>query len=278
MKDLFDVVSRKSSKLATNTYSTSFSLGIKFFHPRFHDPIYAIYGFVRFADEIVDSFHDYNKSQLLERFKKDTYLAIEEKISLNPILNNFQWAVNQYHIDRELIDKFLDSMEMDLHRIEYNRNSFKEYIVGSAEVVGLMCLKVFCEGNSARYEELKEPAMHLGAAFQKINFLRDLKNDYHTLGRSYFPDIDLKRFDDETKKKIEEDISADFQKGLEGIRKLPKEARFGVYIAYVYFYNLFLKIKRVSSSRIFIERIRIPNRTKYKLLFTSFIRHQFNIF
>lgn len=278
MKDLFDVVSRKSSKLATNTYSTSFSLGIKFFHRRFHDPIYAIYGFVRFADEIVDSFHDYDKSQLLERFRKDTYLAIEERISLNPILNNFQWAVNKYNIDRELIDKFLDSMEMDLHRVEYNRNSFKEYIVGSAEVVGLMCLKVFCEGNSARYDELKEPAMRLGSAFQKINFLRDLKNDYHTLGRSYFPDIDLRRFDDETKKKIEEDISTDFHSGLEGIRKLPKEARFGVYIAYVYFYNLFLKIKRVSSSRIFIERIRIPNRTKYKLLFTSFIRHQFNIF
>ncbi|HLO90102.1 MAG: phytoene/squalene synthase family protein [Chloroflexota bacterium] len=278
MKDLFDSVSRKSSKIATNTYSTSFSLGIKFFHKRFHDPIYAIYGFVRVADEIVDSFHDYNKAELLDRFRKDTYLAIDERISLNPILNNFQWAVNSYNIERELIDKFLDSMEMDLHKTEYNPNSYKEYIVGSAEVVGLMCLRVFCEGNIEKYESLKSPAMSLGSAFQKINFLRDLKNDYHTLGRSYFPEIDLLRFNDETKRMIEEDIALDFHNGLEGIRKLPKEARFGVYIAYVYFYNLFMKIKRVSSSRIFMERIRIPNRTKYKLLFTSFFRHQFNMF
>jgi phytoene/squalene synthetase len=278
MKDLFDSVSRKSSKIATNTYSTSFSLGIKFFHKRFHDPIYAIYGFVRVADEIVDSFHDYNKAELLDRFRKDSYLAIDERISLNPILNNFQWAVNSYNIERELIDKFLDSMEMDLHKTEYNPNSYKEYIVGSAEVVGLMCLRVFCEGNIEKYESLKSPAMSLGSAFQKINFLRDLKNDYHTLGRSYFPEIDLLRFNDETKRMIEEDIALDFHNGLVGIRKLPKEARFGVYIAYVYFYNLFMKIKRVSSSRIFMERIRIPNRTKYKLLFTSFFRHQFNMF
>lgn len=278
MKDLFDHVSKKASKIATNTYSTSFSLGIKFFHKRFHDPIYAIYGFVRLADEIVDSFHDYNKSELLARFRKDTYLAIDEKISLNPILNNFQWAVNKYNIEMELIDKFLGSMEMDLQKIEYSENTFKDYILGSAEVVGLMCLRVFCEGDNDKYESLKLPAMRLGSAFQKINFLRDLKNDYHTLGRSYFPNIDLRRFDDETKRKIEEDISLDFHSGLEGIRKLPREARFGVYIAYVYFYNLFLKIKSVSSSRIFIERIRIPNSTKYKLLFTSFIRHQFNMF
>jgi len=278
MKELFDSVSRKASKITTNTYSTSFSLGIRFFHKRFHDPIYAVYGFVRLADEIVDSFHEYDKPALLQRFKNDTYQAIEEKISLNPILNNFQWAVNKYNIDRELIDKFLESMEMDLRDIQYDNAAFKEYIVGSAEVVGLMCLRVFCEGNERRYNDLKEPAMRLGSAFQKINFLRDLKNDYHQLGRSYFPDIDLRKFDEETKKKIEEDISIDFRDGLEGIRRLPKEARFGVYIAYVYFYNLFLKIKSVSSSRIFIERIRISNSTKYKLLFTSFIRHQLNMF
>lgn len=278
MKELFDSVSRKASKITTNTYSTSFSLGIRFFHKRFHDPIYAVYGFVRLADEIVDSFHEYDKPALLQRFKNDTYQAIEEKISLNPILNNFQWAVNKYNIDRELIDKFLESMEMDLRDIQYDNAAFKEYIVGSAEVVGLMCLRVFCEGNEQRYNDLKEPAMRLGSAFQKINFLRDLKNDYHQLGRSYFPDIDLRKFDEETKKKIEEDISIDFRDGLEGIRRLPKEARFGVYIAYVYFYNLFLKIKSVSSSRIFIERIRISNSTKYKLLFTSFIRHQLNMF
>lgn len=277
MKDLFDMISKKSSKLTTVTYSTSFSMGIRFFSKRFHDPIYAIYGFVRFADEIVDSFHNFDKPKLLARFKTDTYLAIEEKISLNPILNNFQWAVNKYKIERELIEKFLHSMEMDLQDIEYDQPAFEEYILGSAEVVGLMCLRVFCEGNEARYYELKPSAMRLGSAFQKINFLRDLKADYQGLGRSYFPNIDLKKFDDETKQKIEDDIAIDFADGLEGIRKLPRGARFGVYMAYVYFYNLFLKIKRTRSSQIMRERIRIPNRTKYKLLVTSYIRHQLNL-
>lgn len=277
MKHLFDVVSKKASKITTNTYSTSFSLGIKFFNRRFHDPIYAVYGFVRLADEIVDSFHGYDKKTLLDRFRQDTYEAIDEKISLNPILNNFQWAVNKYNIERELIDKFLESMEMDLEMINYDNESFKNYIVGSAEVVGLMCLQVFCEGNNQRYDELKEPAMKLGSAFQKVNFLRDLKNDYHLLGRSYFPDIDLQRFDDLTKKRIEEDILQDFNAGLSGIRRLPKEARFGVYIAYVYFYNLFQKIKGISSSRIFMERIRISDSAKYRLLFTSFLKHTFNL-
>lgn len=277
MKHLFDVVSKKASKITTNTYSTSFSLGIKFFNRRFHDPIYAVYGFVRLADEIVDSFHGYDKKTLLDRFRQDTYEAIDEKISLNPILNNFQWAVNKYNIERELIDKFLESMEMDLEMINYDNESFKNYIVGSAEVVGLMCLRVFCEGNNQRFDELKEPAMKLGSAFQKVNFLRDLKNDYHLLGRSYFPDIDLQRFDDLTKKRIEEDILQDFNAGLSGIRRLPKEARFGVYIAYVYFYNLFQKIKGISSSRIFMERIRISDSAKYRLLFTSFLKHTFNL-
>ncbi|MBL7903429.1 MAG: phytoene/squalene synthase family protein [Bacteroidales bacterium] len=278
MKDLFDMISKKSSKLTTVTYSTSFSMGIRFFSKKYHDPIYAIYGFVRFADEIVDSFHNYDKAKLLERFKADTYLAIEEKISLNPILNNFQWAVNKYHIERELIDKFLKSMEMDLQDIEYDQPAFEEYILGSAEVVGLMCLRVFCEGDDAKYNDLKVPAMRLGSAFQKINFLRDLKADYQGLGRSYFPNIDLRKFDEETKKKIEDDIAIDFKDGLNGIIRLPRGARFGVYIAYVYFYKLFLKIKRVHSEQILRERIRIPNRTKYKLLVTSFIRHQLNMF
>lgn len=277
MKDLFDMISKKSSKLTTVTYSTSFSMGIRFFSKRFHDPIYAIYGFVRFADEIVDSFHNFDKARLLARFKTDTYLAIEEGISLNPILNNFQWAVNKYSIERELIEKFLLSMEMDLQDIEYDQPAFEAYILGSAEVVGLMCLRVFCEGDETRYQALKPSAMRLGSAFQKINFLRDLKADYQGLGRSYFPNIDLRKFDDETKKKIEDDIAIDFADGLNGIRKLPRGARFGVYMAYVYFYNLFLKIKRTKSSRILHERIRIPNRTKYKLLVTSYIKHQLNL-
>jgi len=277
MKDLFDMISKKSSKLTTVAYSTSFSLGIRFFSKRFHDPIYAIYGFVRFADEIVDSFHNFDKAKLLARFKTDTFLAIEEKISLNPILNNFQWAVNKYNIENELIEKFLYSMEMDLRDIEYDQPAFEEYILGSAEVVGLMCLRVFCEGDGKRYQDLKPSAMKLGSAFQKINFLRDLKADYQGLGRSYFPGIDLKKFDDETKRKIEDDIASDFSSGLEGIRRLPRGARFGVYMAYVYFYNLFLKIKRTRSSQIMRERIRIPNRIKYQLLVTSYIRHQLNL-
>ena len=277
MKDLFDMISRKSSKLATVTYSTSFSLGIRFFSKKFHDPIYAIYGFVRFADEIVDSFHGFDKAKLLARFKTDTYLAIEEGISLNPILNNFQWSVNKYKIEHELIDRFLHSMEMDLQEIDYDQPAFEEYILGSAEVVGLMCLRVFCEGDEEKYQQLKPSAMRLGSAFQKINFLRDLKADYKDLGRTYFPGVDLARFTEDTKKKIEDDIALDFADGLEGIRRLPKGARFGVYMAYVYFYKLFIKIKRTNSAQIMIERIRIPNRTKYKLLFTSYLRHQFNL-
>ena len=277
MKELFDMISKKSSKLTTVTYSTSFSLGIRFFSRRFHDPIYAIYGFVRFADEIVDSFHGYDKARLLERFRTDTYLKKKKKISLNPILNNFQWVVNKYGIEKELIDLFLDSMEMDLKDISYDQEKFEKYILGSAEVVGLMCLRVFCEGDDEKYKKLKPPAMRLGSAFQKINFLRDLHADFEGLGRSYFPGIDLSKFDDETKQKIEDDIALDFADGLEGIKMLPRGARFGVYMAYVYFHKLFLKIKRTRSSRIMKERIRIPNRTKYKLLVTSYLKHQLNL-
>jgi 15-cis-phytoene synthase len=277
MKDLFDKVSLKSSKMVTNAYSTSFSLGIKFLSNRFHDPIYSVYGFVRFADEIVDSFHDFNKKELLADFRKQTYAAIEQKISLNPILNSFQNAVNQYKIPIELIDTFLDSMEMDLENIEYDRAAYEKYILGSAEVVGLMCLKVFLEGDEETYLKLKPEAMALGSAFQKINFLRDLNADYDKLGRTYFPGVDLKEFNDETKRQIEEEIEEDFYQGYLGIKKLPKSARFGVYVAYVYYYSLFSKIKSTPSSAILQQRIRIPNNQKFALLFKSYIRHSFNI-
>jgi len=276
MKELFDMISKKSSKMTTVMYSTSFSMGIRFFSKRFHDPIYAIYGFVRFADEIVDTFHDFDKEKLLANFKRDTYTAIEDKISLNPILNNFQWAVNKYKIERELIDTFLRSMEMDLYKEDYDRKGYEEYILGSAEVVGLMCLRVFCEGDETMYDELKPPAMRLGAAFQKINFLRDLSHDYNGLGRSYFPGIDISQFDEETKRKIETEIDADFQAGLEGIRKLPDGARFGVYVAHIYFYGLFKKIRKYPAERLLRERVRIPNRTKYTMLFSAYIKDKLN--
>ena len=233
MKELFDTVSLNCSKLVTRSYSTSFSLGIRFLDRKFHYPIYAIYGFVRAADEIVDSFHDYPKAKLLEEFKAHTYQAIEEGISTNPLLNSFQWVVNKYHIERELIDTFLYSMDMDLHKQEYDQSKYELYIKGSAEVVGLMCLRVFCEGDDIRYRELKDPAMKLGSAFQKINFLRDLKSDFQGLGRSYFPEIDLAQFDKQCKKAIEQDIAPDFEAGYQGILQLPKGARFGVYVAYV---------------------------------------------
>ena len=273
MKELFDMISRKSSKMTTVAYSTSFSLGIRFFSKRFHDPIYGVYGFVRFADEIVDSFHGYDKQKLLSRFKRDTYDAIEEKISLNPILNNFQNVVNQYKIEHELIDLFLRSMEMDLEKVEYNQQKYEEYILGSAEVVGLMCLRVFCEGDETKYYELKPSAMKLGSAFQKINFLRDLKADFHDLGRSYFPNINMKNWDENTKADIEADIEKDFADGLSGIRKLPDGARFGVYVAYVYFHELLLKIKKVKSDQLLKERVRLTNYRKYMLLLTAYLRN-----
>jgi 15-cis-phytoene synthase len=276
MKDLFDMISRKSSKMTTVAYSTSFSLGIRFFSKRFHDPIYGIYGFVRFGDEIVDSFHGFDKEKLLQRFSDDTYSAIEERISLNPILNNFQYVVNTYGIDLELIDKFLKSMKMDLDKVTYDQKGFEEYILGSAEVVGLMCLRVFSEGNARKYEVLKRPAMRLGSAFQKINFLRDLKADVNGLGRSYFPGIDMKQFDENTKRSIEKDIELDFEDGLAGIRELPVGARFGVYVAYTYFHSLLRKIQRTSADKLISERIRISNGRKYILLFTSYMKYKFN--
>jgi phytoene synthase len=277
MKTLFDDISVRTSKLVTNTYSTSFSLGVKFLANRFHNPIYAIYGFVRFADEIVDSFHEYNKQELFNQFKTDTYKAIEQKISLNPVLNNFQQVVHQYNIDAWLIDTFLRSMEMDLTEHTYDQKGYEEYILGSAEVVGLMCLKIFVEGDDANYEKLKHSAMKLGSAFQKINFLRDFKADVNDLGRVYFPELMHQPFNEETKQQIEADILNDFRAGYEGIIQLPKDARFGVYVAYIYYLQLFKKIKRLSATRIQEERIRIPDNQKYALFFGSYLRHSFNM-
>jgi phytoene synthase len=277
MKELFDTISHEMSLVTTKRYSTSFSMGISFLHKELRKPIYAIYGFVRFADEIVDSFHGFQKEALLEDFKKQTYDAIDSGISLNPILNSFQWAVNKYAIPRELIDTFLASMEMDLEKHEYDKDKYELYILGSAEVVGLMCLKIFVRGNESEYERLKPLAMKLGSAFQKINFLRDLKADFQELGRTYFPGIDLNEFNATVKKEIEADIEIDFQLGYEGIKQLPKNARFGVYMAYIYYYKLFKKIKSTSPHVILTERVRIPNNRKYGLFVTSYVKHNLNL-
>jgi len=277
MKELFDTVSIKCSRLTTKTYSTSFSIGIWCLSKVLHDPIYAIYGFVRFADEIVDSFHDYNKKVLLERFKKETYVAINEKISLNPILNSFQATVNRFFIDKELIDIFLHSMEMDLEKKQYDEEGLKQYILGSAEVVGLMCLRVFCYGDDAYYEKLKPYAMSLGSAFQKVNFLRDFNADFAGMGRTYFPGLEINHFDNHYKKIIEESIESDFHNGYLGIKQLPRSARFGVYVAYVYYRALFKKIKNTPSEQILQSRIRIRNRHKAFLLAFSFFKHQLNL-
>lgn len=279
MKQIFDKLSHDMSMLTTKRYSTSFALGIGFLHKDLQKPVYAVYGFVRFADEIVDSFHGYDKRYLLDDFTRQTKEAIANGISLNPILNSFQWAVNHYRIPLELIDTFLTSMEMDLESAEmiYNRTKYEQYILGSAEVVGLMCLKIFVRGNEAEYERLKQPAMKLGSAFQKINFLRDLKADYHELGRTYFPGIDMNEFNGSAKKEIEEDIAKDFHEGYEGIRQLPKDARFGVYMAYIYYYKLFKKIKGTSPEVILNERVRIPNNKKYSLFVFSYLRHNLNL-
>ncbi len=278
MKALFDKLSYRTSAMVTKKYSTSFSLGILFLDRALHKHIYAIYGFVRFADEIVDTFHDYDKKNLLDDFKKQTYQAIEDGISLNPILNSFQHTVNEFNIDLDLIETFLKSMEMDLDLSKiYSTHEYEEYILGSAEVVGLMCLKVFCYGDENKYEDLRWNAMKLGSAFQKINFLRDLNADYNQLGRTYFPGVDISVFNDDVKAEIEADIEQDFKAGYEGILQLPKKARFGVYVAYVYYYNLFRKIKGMPSSTILNQRVRLPNHNKYRLLLSSYLRHSFNI-
>ena len=277
MKELFDQLSRDMSKMTTKRYSTSFSIGIRFLHNDLRDPIYSVYGFVRFADEIVDSFDGHDKTYLLDKFTKDTYEAIENKISLNPILNSFQEVVNKYQIPHELIDTFLRSMEMDLEKKAYNKDGYDEYILGSAEVVGLMCLKIFLEGDHDEYEILKKYAMKLGSAFQKINFLRDLNEDYNELGRTYFPGINLNDFNNTVKKNIENDIEVDFDLGYKGILMLPKKARFGVYMAYKYYFKLFKKIKRTNAEVILEERVRLPNRKKARILVTSYVRHNLNM-
>ncbi len=274
MKHLFDELSYAVSKITTQKYSTSFSLGILALSPYIRTAIYAIYGYVRLADEIVDSFHGYDKENLLNRLKEETEDALKEGISLNPILNSFQQTVNQYKIDKTLIHKFLHSMEMDLHQIDYNSDLYKEYIFGSAEVVGLMCLQVFTNGNMEKYEKLKPYAMKLGSAFQKINFLRDLKEDYKVLGRSYFPNINMGVFDNDVKKLIEKEIELEFNEALLGIKKLPNSSMFGVYLAYKYYLTLFQKIKRKSSKDILNNRVRIPNSEKAFVAFKSYLRYK----
>lgn len=276
MIDLYHKISVDASKNVTQLYSTSFSMGIRLLDKNIHDAIFSIYGFVRLADEIVDTFHDYPKSEMLQEFKEDTYKALDRKISVNPILHAFQMVVNKYSIDRDLIDKFLLSMEQDLNDIKYSSDGYKEYIVGSAEVVGLMCLKVFVNGDNDLYFNLEEPARKLGAAFQKINFLRDVKADYQELGRTYFPGVDLEKFTPDEKLKIEEDIQDDFECALEGIIKLPSSSRLGVYVAYRYYFSLFKKIKKVSSDRLMEERIRVPNTKKILITFKSMFQNQFN--
>lgn len=274
---LYDKVCLKASRHTTYSYSTSFSLGIRSLDKRFHAPIHAIYGFVRFADEIVDTFHGFDKAALLARFREDTYRAIEEGISLNPILHSFQRVVNEFRIERELYDTFLDSMAMDLTDTAHDQRSYDSYILGSAEVVGLMCLRVFCDGDDALYQKLKPSAMKLGAAFQKVNFLRDLKDDFQNLGRTYFPGIDLGEWNEATKRSIEADIQADFDAALLGIRELPKGARFGVYMAYIYYVALFRKIQALPASQIMAVRVRVRNRRKLALLTTSYLRHSFGM-
>ena len=274
MKKLFDELSYEVSKSTTKKYSTSFSLGILALKPSIRSAIYAIYGFVRLADEIVDSFHDYDKETLLSRFKTETDLALKERISLNPILHSFQQTVQAYKIERALIDQFLHSMEMDLNKVNYNHDLYKEYIFGSAEVVGLMCLQVFTDGNKEMYEALKPYARKLGSAFQKVNFLRDLKDDYQLLGRTYFPNIEMGVFDNCVKCQVENEIENEFKDALAGIKMLPSSSRFGVYLAYKYYLSLFKKIKSTPAQKILCERIRIPNSQKLSVMMRSYVRYK----
>lgn len=266
------------SELITKNYSTSFSLGIRVFDKEFRDPIYSIYGFVRFADEIVDTFHDHNKKELLADYRKETFKAIEQKISLNPILHAFQQVVNEYAIDHILITDFLDSMEMDLEKSAYESEAiYNKYIYGSAEVVGLMCLQVFTRGDKTFFDELAPYARSLGAAFQKINFLRDINSDLKERGRVYFPGLDLNRFDEYTKQEILKDIQKDFDNALEGIRRLPNGARRGVYLAYIYYLHLYKNIRNASIEKILAERIRVSARTKVYLLMNSVVKNSLNL-
>ena len=275
--DLYNTTTFECSKLITEYYSTSFTLGIKTLDKRFHFPIYAIYGFVRYADEIVDTFHGFDKKALLNTFRTDTFKAIDEKISLNPVIHSFQIVVNEYQIDHDLIKAFLHSMEMDLYQSEYNQVGYEEYIYGSAEVVGLMCLRVFCEGNNEMYQVLKDDARRLGSAFQKVNFLRDIKSDFQERGRTYFPNVDFTNFTLTDKQLIEEDIQADFDAAYRGIMNLPKGAKAGVYLAYKYYLRLFDKIKGCPASKIQNERIRVPDFQKVALLAKTYFQFRLNV-
>ena len=278
MKSIFDKVSYDCSKIVTESYSTSFSLATKMLAPSIRPDIYNIYGFVRFADEIVDTFHDYDKEELLNKFQVDLDAALKDKISLNPILNSFQHTFNKYDIPYHLISSFMKSMRMDLTKSAYKTNEeYKEYIYGSADVVGLMCLKVFVYGDVTKYDHLKESAMALGSAFQKVNFLRDLKADFEGLNRAYFPNTNLMELDEESKTLIIEEIKEDFQKGYVGILQLPNEAKFGVYTAYKYYYKLLKKLQNTPSLEIKNTRIRVPNYEKFGLLATSYVNFKLNL-
>ncbi|MFC6878033.1 phytoene/squalene synthase family protein [Flavobacterium myungsuense] len=278
MKSLFDKISFECSRNVTQSYSTSFSSAVKMLAPSIRQDIYNIYGFVRFADEIVDTFHEYNKEELFSIFETNLELALKHKISLNPILNSFQHTVAKYNIPNELIDAFMKSMKLDLTKTEYkSQEEYNEYIFGSADVVGLMCLKVFVNGDAAKYEELKESAMRLGSAFQKVNFLRDLKADFEDLNRTYFPNTDLNKLDEVSKLKIVEEIEADFKAGYEGIVNLPLEAKFGVYTAYCYYKKLLSKLKKTPSSEIKNTRIRVSDYQKYGLFAKCYFSYKLNI-
>jgi 15-cis-phytoene synthase len=276
MKSIYDKLSVEVSRITTQTYSTSFSMGIYFLNSRLRDAIYSIYGFVRVADEIVDSFEGYDKERLLSEFRTDTWEAIESKISTNPILNSFQQNVHKYGISHDLIETFFESMNMDLETTNHNRNSYDQYILGSAEVVGLMCLHVFTEGNMQMFQELRPSAMRLGAAFQKVNFLRDFQADYNGLGRTYFPDVNPEEFTIDQKNRIESEIEEDFRMALQGIRRLPATSKGGVYLAFVYYRSLFNKIKRTPVQRILKERIRINGSQKFALMINSLLQHKLN--
>lgn len=275
MKSIFDNVSFICSKQVTKSYSTSFSSAVRMLAHTIRQDIYNIYGFVRFADEIVDTFHDYDKEALFNQFSLNLDLALSQKISLNPVLNAFQNTVHKYEIPRELIDAFMKSMKMDLYKSVYETHEdYKEYIYGSADVVGLMCLKVFVNGNQTLYDELKDSAMRLGSAFQKVNFLRDLKADFENLNRTYFPDTDLNHLDEESKMQIINEIQADFDAGFKGIQKLPIEAKFGVYTAYVYYKKLLTKLKKTPSAAIKNTRIRVPDYEKMGLLAKCYLNYR----
>lgn len=277
MKEIFDDYCFDASKHVTKRYSTSFYAGVKMLDKAIRADIHNIYGFVRFADEIVDTFHDFDKEDLLERFKTDTFKSIEEGISLNPILHSFQYTVNKYKIDHQLIHQFLHSMEMDLNPVEYDQEKYEKYILGSAEVVGLMCLKVFVYGDEERYQELKPYAMKLGSAFQKINFLRDLNADLNELGRIYFPGVDTGNLSLEDKLLIENEIQKEFDEALIGIKMLPKSSRFGVYVSYKYYRKLLRKIKRKTAQDLMERRIRVPDNEKLMVFAKSYVRNSLNI-